>query len=207
VRAAPPRCEGCYKGRVLDEPSLEFAATGVAGVLVLRALVLARGGDGLLRRRTRVESARARDLIGVILLAGAVLYAWRTQHATPWFLGASAVAILAQLIGFYFRAATRHEPADGPSVVIDEDEGEEQVACPMCGHDTLIELSDAARLLGGLSRHTPVSAVVCPECGALSGQVEDPARIPIGPEHGTTLQKSPRSEGHEALEEPAEHDG
>lgn len=192
---------------MLDEPSLEFAATAVAAVLVLRAFALSRGGEGLLRRRARVENARARDLIGLILLAGAVLYAWRSQRATPWFLGASAVAIAAQLVGFYFRATSAGQRDDEPSVVVDEDEGDEQVACPMCGHGTLIAFDDPARLLGGLSQLTPVSAAVCPNCGALSGQVEDPAKIPIGSEHGTTLQKSPSTEDQEALHEPAEHDG
>jgi hypothetical protein len=77
----------------------------------------------------------------------------------------------------------------------------------MCGHGTLIDLDDAARLLGGLDALTPVTAAVCPNCGALSGQVDDPAAIPIGVEHGTSLRQSPSGEDAEALEEPTEHDG
>jgi hypothetical protein len=191
---------------VLDEPSLEFAATAVALVLVLRASILARGGSGLLRRRTRIDSARARDLIGLVLLAGAVLYVWRTQHTTPWFLAASGIALLALLVGLYFRATARTREEPGPRIEIEEDD-EEGVACPICGHGTLIELDDSARLLSGLSQLTSVVAAVCPECGALSGQVEDPAKIPIGAEHGTSLRKSPSDEDQEALEEAAEHDG
>lgn len=192
---------------MIDEPSLEFAATAVALVLVLRALLLSRGGAGLLQRKRRVESARARDLIGLVLMAGAALYVWRTQHATPWFLAAAGVALLAQLAGFYFRKSEQSRPSVGPSVEIDEDADEDLVACPMCGHGTLIELDDTSRLMAGLTQLTPLTAAVCPECGALSGQVEDPAQIPIGPEHGTTLQKSPSSDDQQALEEPAEHDG
>ncbi len=192
---------------MLHEPSLEFAATAVALVLVLRAVALWRGGDGRLRRRTRGESARARDLIGLVLVAGAVLYAWRTERATAWFLAASAVAILAQVVGFYFRAASRGLQDDAPSIVVDEDADDEQVACPMCGHGTLIELQDTTVLLSGLSQLTRVTAAVCPDCGALSGQVEDPAKVPIGPEHGTALLKSPGGDGQEPLEEAAEHDG
>jgi hypothetical protein len=191
---------------VLDEPSLEFAATAVAVVLVLRAIVLSRGGSGLLRRRTRVESARARDLIGLVLLAGAALYVWRAQHASTWFLAASGVALLALLIGLYLRATARTREAPGPSIEIEEDE-EDVVACPICGHGTLIELDDSNRLLGGLSQLTPVVAAVCPACGALSGQVEDPSKIPIGDAHGTSLRKRPNDGDQEALEEAAEHDG
>jgi hypothetical protein len=58
-----------------------------------------------------------------------------------------------------------------------------------------------------LSQLTPVTAVVCPRCGALSGQVEDPSKIPVGEAHGTSLRKSPIGEDDEALQEPTEHDG
>ena len=71
------RARGYYKENVLDElPSLEFAATAVALVLVLRAAQLSGGGAGLLRRRRRSDS-RARDLVGIVIIAGAALYALR----------------------------------------------------------------------------------------------------------------------------------
>jgi hypothetical protein len=197
---------------VLDElPSLEIAATAVAVVLSWRALLLSRGGSGLLRRRRRVESARARDLVGVVILGGAVLYAIRVQRATIWFLVASGVAVVAQLLGFYFRAAARARADAGPSIEVgsevDADGDDEPHGCPQCGHAALIELDDAARLLGGLNELTRVTAAVCPHCGALSGQVEDPAQIPIGDAHGTSLRQSLSGEDQEALEEPPEHDG
>jgi ribosomal protein S27AE len=197
---------------VLDElPSLEFAATAVALMLVLRAVLLSRGGVGLLRRSRRIESARARDLVGIVILAGAVLYAVRVQRASTWFLAASGVAILALLVGFYFRAAgARARAAADPSIEVDEvdDDGDDELhACPSCGHGTLIEIDDPGRLLGGLSQLTPVTAAVCPRCGALSGHVDDPAKIPIGSEHGTSIRQSLSGEDQEALEEPAEHDG
>lgn len=195
---------------MLDElPSLEIAATAVAVMLAWRALQLSRGDGGLLRRRARVESARARDLVGIALLAGAVLYAIRVQRASTWFLVASGSAIVAQLAGLYFRASARARAKADPAVEVAEvddvdDDGQE--GCPSCGHGTLIEL-DPERLLSGLSQLTPVFAAVCPSCGALSGSVEDPTRIPIGGEHGTTLRQSLSGEDSEALEEPAEHDG
>jgi len=195
---------------VLDElPSLELSATAVALALVLRVIaLLRREGAGLVRARARVESARARDLIGLAILAGAVVYAVRAGRASTWFLAAVAVAGVAQLCGFYLRAAARRRKADTASDVEREDEAEpDDEACPVCGHTELIELVDAPRLLGGLNQLTPVSAVVCPACGALTGEVEDAAKIPIGPEHGTALRKGPGSEVQEALEEPAEHDG
>jgi predicted RNA-binding Zn-ribbon protein involved in translation (DUF1610 family) len=203
----------CYKGVVLDElPSLELAATGVALVLVWRALVLSRGGSSLLRRRRRVESARARDLIGLVILAGAALYALRVHRASTWFLAASAIAFLAQVVGFYFRAAARADSAAEPTIEldssVDNDLYEDELhACPRCGHGALIGLDDTSRLLGGLSQLTAVTAWVCPHCGSLSGHVDDPAQIPIGDAHGTSLRQSLSGEDQEALEEPAEHDG
>jgi hypothetical protein len=203
-----------YKENVLDElPSLEIAATAVALVLMLRAAQLSGAGAGLLRRRRRSDS-RARDLVGIVIIAGAALYALRVERASTWFLAACGVAIVAQLVGFYLRTAARARAAAEPSIEIsndggDEDSGDEDelYGCPSCGHGTLIELDDTTRLLGGLSQLTPVTAVVCPRCGALSGQVEDPAKILVGEAHGTSLRKSPIGDDDEALQEPTEHDG
>lgn len=201
---------------MLDElPSLELAATAVALVLVLRAASLSGGGAGLLRRK-RVESGRARDLVGIAIIVGAMVYAIRVERASTWFLGACGLAIVAQLVGFYFRnvkqpraAEASPRPALGNGEVNDDSEAsdDDDDGCPSCGHATLIELDDTARLLGGLSALTPVTAAVCPQCGALSGQVEDPAKIPVGEAHGTRLRKSPSGDDAEALQDPTEHDG
>lgn len=197
---------------MLDElPSLELAASAVALVLTLRVFVLLGREKGLVRGRARVESARARDLIGMAILVGALLYAWRAERASTWFLAASTVAIVAQLLGFYLRAAAGKRLAAtagaaasaDPEVEVDEGDDEH---CTTCGNASLIELVDAARLLGGLNQLTAVSAAVCPACGALTGQVEDPSRIPVGAEHGTILRQAAGAET-ERLEEPAEHDG
>ena len=73
MRGSRIRGRGYYKENVLDElPSLEFAATAVALVLVLRAVQLSGKGAGLLRRRRRSVS-RARDLVGIVIIAGAAL--------------------------------------------------------------------------------------------------------------------------------------
>lgn len=193
---------------MLDElPSLEFAATAVALVLVLRALTLARGGAGLWRRPARIESGRARDLVGIVIIGGAVLYALGVQRASTWFLVACGTAVAAQLVGFYFRSQARVRANTGPSIELTEGSDDDELhGCPSCGHGTLIEL-DETLLLGGLQKLTPVTAAVCPHCGALSGHVEDPASIPIGEEHGTSLRKSPSGDDAEALEDPTEHDG
>lgn len=203
---------------MLDElPSLELAATAVALVLVLRAASLSAGGAGLLRRTRRVESGRARDLVGIAIIVGAMVYAIRVERASSWFLAACSLAVVAQLVGFYFRnvkpARASAEPsvqpaADNPANGDDsDDEDDDANGCPNCGHATLIELEDTARLLGGLSALTPVTAAVCPQCGALSGHVEDPGKIPVGDGHGTRLQKSPSGDDAEALQDPTEHDG
>jgi hypothetical protein len=192
---------------VLDElPSLEFAATAVAVVLSLRALVLWRR-VGIMRGVSRVESARARDLIGLAILAGAVLYAIRIERASTWFLAAVGVAVAAQLLGFYLRAAaTTSSPASpgDPEVELEDDELR---GCPSCGHATLIELDESSPLLSAFGALTPVVAIVCPSCGALSGHVDDPSRIPIDAAHGTSLREGPATVDREALEAPTEHDG
>lgn len=195
---------------MLDElPSLEFAATAVAVVLVLRASLLSRAGAGLFRRRARSESGRARDLIGIILIGGAVLYVIAERRASTWFLVASGLAIVAQLVGVLLRSGGRADTdsaSEGSAETDDAADDDELNGCPSCGHGTLIEL-DETRLLSGLSQLTAVTAAVCPRCGALSGQVDDPAKIPVGEGHGTSLRKSLSGDDAEALEEPAEHDG
>jgi hypothetical protein len=199
---------------MLDElPSLELAATAVALVLSLRVFVLLGREKGLVRGRARVESARARDLVGLAILAGALVYAWRAGRATTWLLAASAIAIVAQLVGFYLRsspgkqagaAGEQLSAGSEPDGDDDDDDGDER--CPNCGNAALVELVDADRLLGGLNALTPVSAAVCPACGTLTGQVEDASRIPVGAEHGTALRQASGAEP-EPLEVPAEHDG
>jgi ribosomal protein L32 len=122
-------------------------------------------------------------------------------------LVASALAIVAQLLGFYFRAAARARASSGPIIELDEDvDDDDLVGCPTCGHAQLIEL-DETKLLGGLAALSAVSASVCPECGTLTGVVENPQNIPIGAAHGTSLRQSLSGDDQEALEEPAEHDG
>jgi ribosomal protein S27AE len=198
---------------VLDElPSLEFAATAVAVVMALRALQLWRTAAPL-RPRARIESARARDLIGVAILAVALLYAVRVERASTWFLSAIGVAIAALLSAFYTRAAASSAASGvasrgGSDPTIEaEEEGDEPSFCPSCGHGALIELDDPARLMGGLSALTPVAVAICPRCGALTGHVEDATKVPIGPAHGTSLRSAAPDAEREALEEPAEHDG
>lgn len=201
---------------MLDElPTLELAATAVALVLSLRVLVLLGREKGLVRGRARVESARARDLVGLAILVGALVYAWRAGRATTWLLAASAIAIVAQLVGFYLRSAAGKQTGAAGSQVSpgseldgDDDDGDSDSdeRCPNCGNAALVELVDADRLLGGLNALTPVSAAVCPACGTLTGQVEDASRIPVGAEHGTALRQASGAEP-EPLEVPAEHDG
>lgn len=195
---------------MLDElPSLEFAATAVALVLGLRTLVLWRK-VGLVRGRTRIESARARDLIGLAILIGALVYAVRVDRASTWFSSAVGVAVVAQLLGFYWRAAAstspKPDPGNGSEPEVDF-EDEELLGCANCGHSTLIELDDGSPLLGGLTVYTPVVASICPSCGALAGHVEDPTKIPVDAAQGTSLREGPSTADHEALEEPREHDG
>ncbi|HKY38609.1 MAG TPA: hypothetical protein VJN18_21845 [Polyangiaceae bacterium] len=204
---------------MLDElPSLELSATAVALALVVRvAVLLRREGADFVRGRSRVESARARDLVGLAILAGALVYAVRVERASTWFSTAVGIAIGAQLLGFFLRAAARKRSGaaqagsaqpDGSDEGDGDDEAEQDPGvCPVCGHASLIELVDTGRLLGGLSQLTAVSALVCPACGALSGEVEDAAKIPVGPEHGTALRTATSGKDQEALEEPAEHDG
>lgn len=196
---------------MLDElPTLELSATAVALALALRVVVLLRReAEGLVSERSRVESARARDLIGLAILAGALVYALRVERASLWFMAAIGAAIVAQVLGFYLRASARRRSAGAaltPDPASDEDSVEEEPGCPVCGHASMIEITEPSRLLGGLNKLTPVSAAVCPHCGTLTGQVQDVSKVSIGPEHGTALRKRAADE-EEPLEEPAEHDG
>jgi hypothetical protein len=198
---------------VLEEvPSLELAATAVAVVLILRAIVLWRR-VGVMGGRRRVESARARDLIGVAILVGALVYAMRMGRASPWFLVMLGAAVVAQLLGFYWRSAASGKSAPNPGQGATpaepevDFEDEDLLGCPSCGHAELIELDETSPLLAQLGSFTPVVAVICPSCGSLSGQVDDPKKIPIDAQHGTSLRAGPSTEDHEALEAPAEHDG
>lgn len=198
---------------MLEEvPSLELAATAVTVVLLLRAFVLWRR-VGIMRGRQRVESARARDLIGVAILVGALVYAMRIDRASTWFLAMVGVAIVAQLLGFYWRSAAgagATEPAQNGDAQREPEvdfEDEELWGCPSCGHAEMIELDESSPLLAQLGAFTPVVAAICPSCGALSGHVDEPGKIPVGGAHGTSLRKGPSTDDHEALEAPSEHDG
>lgn len=186
-------------------------------MLALRVGLLLGRESGLVRGRASVESGRARDLIGLAILAGAVVYALRVERATLWFLIASGAAFVAQLAGFYLRSASRKPASPGGSEREESSAAEHAAAvelgeeeldvCPSCGHAALIELVDVERLMGGLNQLTRVGAAVCPSCGCLTGQVEDASKIPIGAEHGTALRQSPAGPEQEALELPSEHDG
>jgi predicted RNA-binding Zn-ribbon protein involved in translation (DUF1610 family) len=141
---------------------------------------------------------------------------------------AIGVAICGQLLGFFLvtRGAFAESPAqrsrdeaaatgglpstssssaEGPQIDVEEDD--ELTMCPSCGHAVLIEIDETSQLLAALNAHTAVVAVICPNCGTLSGHVEDPAKIPIATTQGTRLRQGPSSSDHQALEEPAEHDG
>jgi hypothetical protein len=200
---------------VLDEfPTLEFAATAVALVLLLRAAILLGKTSSLVGGEARIESARARDLVGAAVLASAVIYAVRVDRASTWFLIASGTALLAHCLGFYLRARARKlaRRAPNPELPVtlsdlgDEDEldsdeeddvEDEPAVCVRCGSSDALEVTDTTRYLGGLSALGPLSAVVCRNCGALSGQLEEPLLLGVGPEHGTRL-RSPSSESNMA---------
>jgi len=131
-------------------------------------------------------------------------------------LVASGVALLAQLLSFYFRATALARANAAPSIEldksveldssIDNELDDELHACPSCGHANLIKLDDTARLMGGLSELTPVTAWCAPlRCAQRLRR--RPRPIPVGQEHGTSLRQSLSGEDQEALEEPSEHDG
>lgn len=189
---------------MLDElPTLEFAATAVALALSLRALILLGKSSKLVRGEARIESARARDLVGAAVLASAVVYAVRVERASTWFLVASAVALLAQLLGYYLRSRAQKLPLarDARATPLtrnadeeddddeEEDEDEDANACPRCGGSDVVELTDSGRYLAGLSTLGRVSVEVCRTCGALSGQLENPGLLGVGAEHGTSSRK------------------
>jgi hypothetical protein len=79
--------------------------------------------------------------------------------------------------------------------------------CPSCGGAEAVVV-DTARAFGAPAQTLGLQELrICRRCGYVQGSVSDPSRIPLGPEHGTSLSASAVIPLEEAQVEATEHEG
>ena len=170
----------------------------------------------LVRTTRRLQSGRARDLIALAVLFGALAYAFAGGlNVGPWFLLLVAAACPIVIASFALRnsvastitsglgellAAAATSQASAPEALSDG-------LCHNCGRAEQIVVNDASAL-GQAPWGLDVEELrICRNCGALHGRIKDPHRIPIGPAHGTTLAVTLDPGELELASNPREHDG
>jgi len=168
----------------------------------------------------RAESGRARDLIVLTVLIGAMAFAALSNLlVTRWFHALAALASLLVIIGYVMRSRLRRiERAELSRI------GEalanmlkaEQSApsarrslpsiesgCTVCGESVFLLARDAA-----LGSSLPALGIhelrICKNCGFVSGQAEDRAALAKGALEELTVPLSPEDE---ASSDDTEHDG
>jgi hypothetical protein len=163
--------------------------------------------------KERVESGRARDLLVTLVLLGVVFFAARSGMAHPILYGLAGAGALLAASGFVLRPrlVERVEKAssrllDAAVESLDKSRAFGGEPCPACGRVEAIVVSPAA--LGSAAEKLGLLDLrICQSCGFLQGAVEDPKRIPLGPEHGTTLSAERASIPGEEPGPPTEHEG
>jgi len=168
----------------------------------------------------RAESGRARDLIVLTVLIGAMAFAVLSNLlVTSWFHSLAAIAALLVIVGYVMRSRLRHieraelsrigdallqmlsaapspHPARRSLHSIDG-------GCRVCG-ETLFLVAPAATLGPSLPRLGIHELRICKNCGFVTGQAEDPAALAAG-----SLQELsvPAEREDEASSDDTEHDG
>ena len=185
---------------------------------------LGRGGlDEELRRtsseelgafRARLQSARARDLLVALVLLGAIFYAARSGLGHTLFyvlagggavLAAAGVVLRPRLLGLVEKQS--EALIESALAVGDKLRGLGVDPCPACGGaETLV--IDAARAFGEPAQTFGLQELrICRRCGYVQGSVSDPSRIPLGPEHGTSLSATGVIAAEDAQISGTEHEG
>jgi hypothetical protein len=192
--------------------TLDAAGPGVErGALVAELKSSVREAVQLVRER--VQSGRARDLLVALVLIGAVFVAARSgmAHSVLYLLAAAGALLAAsgfvlrpRLIDRVERASSRLLDAAVESLDQSRSFGGEP--CPACGRVEAIVVSPDT-LGNGAAKLGVVELRICRNCGYLQGSVEDPKRIPLGPEHGTSLSADRASLPGEEPAPPTEHEG
>ncbi|HET7543489.1 MAG TPA: hypothetical protein VFK05_26630 [Polyangiaceae bacterium] len=168
----------------------------------------------------RAESGRARDLIVLTVLIGAMAFAVLSNLlVSRWFHGLAALASLLVIIGYVMRSRLRRieraelsriaeallgllRAAPGP------DDARRSLhsidgGCSVCGENLFLIAHDAE-----LGASLPALGIhelrICKNCGFVSGQAEDAAALAKGALEELSVPISPEDE---ASSDDTEHDG
>ncbi len=170
--------------------------------------------DELAAFRARLQSARARDLLVALVLIGAMFYAARSGLGRDVFyvlasfgaaLAVLGVALRPQLVKLVEKQS--EALIDAALAVGDKMRGLGADPCPSCGGAETVVV-DAARAFGAPAATFGLQELrICRRCGYVQGSVSNPSRIPLGPEHGTSLSASAVIPLEEAQVEATEHEG
>jgi hypothetical protein len=178
---------------------------------------LAHAAHGAVSRaRRRLQTGRARDLVLLAVLIGALAYGLGGGlGASVWFLPLIAATCAVLVAGFALRGRVARELSSSTATLLSAAATARATApdalsdgpCPSCGESEQIVLRDPDALGPAPWGLGVVSLRICRTCGELHGKVKDPSRIPIGPAHGTILAVT-RDPGDLAVTAgPREHEG
>lgn len=168
----------------------------------------------------RAESGRARDLIVLTVLIGAMAFASMSNLlVTRWFHGLAALASLLVIVGYVMRSRLRRversqlsritealssmlaaaPTAASPRRSLHSIDG----GCTVCGENVFLLVRD-----GGLGAALPVLGIhelrICKNCGFVSGQAEDAVALEKGALEELSVSVSPEDE---PSSDDTEHDG
>jgi len=168
----------------------------------------------------RAESGRARDLIVLTVLIGAMVFAALSNLlVTSWFHGLAALAALLVIVGYAMRSRLRRieraelsrigdalmsmlSTAAGPNAPrrsLHSIDG----GCSVCG-ETVFLVAHAATLGPSLPRLGIHELRICKNCGSVSGQAQDAAALAAGALPELSV---PSALEDEASSDDTEHDG
>ncbi|HYQ00104.1 MAG TPA: hypothetical protein VER96_15620 [Polyangiaceae bacterium] len=168
----------------------------------------------------RAESGRARDLIVLTVLIGAMAFAALSNLlVTRWFHALAALASLLVIVGYVMRSRLRRieraeltRIGEALSSMLTAAPNTRSVrpslhsidgGCTVCGQNVFLLAHDAA-----LGASLPTLGIhelrICKNCGFVSGQAEDAAALAKGALEELSVPVSPEDE---ASSDDTEHDG
>lgn len=171
--------------------------------------------SGLARATRGISTGRARDLIALSVLFGALAYGFAGgSNVSPLFLTLVGAACAVALLSFALRARVARELASAVASLLSAAASSATSApdalsdgpCRSCGRAEQIVVVDP-NALGTAPGLTLEELRICRHCGRLHGKIKDPDRVPIGPEHGTALAVTRDPVGLPSASNPREHEG
>ena len=168
----------------------------------------------------RAESGRARDLIVLTVLVGAMAFAALSNLlVTRWFHALAALASLLVIVGYVMRSRLRRieraelsRIGEALSSMLTAAPNTRSVrpslhsidgGCTVCGESVFL-LAHAAALGASLPTLGIHELRICKNCGFVSGQAEDAAALAKGALEELSVPLSPENE---ASSDDTEHDG